>query len=132
MKSITFVSAMVFAASSTYVILFVGTHPTSMSALSVGQVVCESTLIIQLHSCMLDKNEVLHLWERWGAASPTSVILLHLSCVVRKPDFRICETKTQISFAVTAKLISAFVFATRIVQSLHFLNPKFQASSHLQ
>ena len=39
--------------------------------------------------------------------------------------------KTQISFAVTAKLISAFVFATRIVQSLYYLNPKFQASSHL-
>ena len=34
-------------------------------------------------------------------------------------------------FAVTAKLISAFVFATRIVQSLFFLNPKFQASSLL-
>ena len=30
---------------------------------------------------------------------------------------------------VTAKLISAFVFATRIVQFLFFLNPKFQASS---
>ena len=32
---------------------------------------------------------------------------------------------------MTAKLISSFVFATRIVQSLYFLNPKFQASSHL-
>ena len=31
----------------------------------------------------------------------------------------------------TAKLISAFIFATRIVQSLYYLNPKFQASSHL-
>ena len=41
------------------------------------------------------------------------------------------KTKTQISFAVTAKLISAFVFATRIVQSLYFLNLKFQASSYL-
>ena len=30
-----------------------------------------------------------------------------------------------------AKLISAFVFATRIVQSLFSLNPKFQASSLL-
>ena len=39
------------------------------------------------------------------------------------------KTKTQISFAVTAKLISAFVFATRIVQFLFYLNPKFQASS---
>ena len=32
-------------------------------------------------------------------------------------------------FAVTANLISAFVFATRIIQFLYFLNPKFQASS---
>ena len=34
-------------------------------------------------------------------------------------------------FVVTAKLISAFVFATRIVQSLYFLNTKFHASSCL-
>ena len=33
------------------------------------------------------------------------------------------KTKT-----VTTKLISAFVFATRILQSLYFLNPKFLAS----
>ena len=39
------------------------------------------------------------------------------------------KTKAQISFAVTAKLISAFVFATRIVQFLFYLNPKFQAPS---
>ena len=45
--------------------------------------------------------------------------------------FAYAKTKTQISFAVTAKLISAFVFATSIVQSLCFLNPKFQVSSHL-
>ena len=35
------------------------------------------------------------------------------------------------AFAVTAKLISTFVFTTQIVQSLFFLNPKFPASSHL-
>ena len=46
-----------------------------------------------------------------------------------KPTVCIGETKTQISFAVTAKLISAFVFASRIVQFLFYLNPKFQASS---
>ena len=55
---------------------------------------------------------------------------VHLSPVMRKPDFAYAKTKTQISFAVTAKLISAFVFATQLVQSLYFLNPKFQASSH--
>ena len=41
------------------------------------------------------------------------------------------KTKAQISFAVTAKLISTFVFATRIVQFLPYLTPKFQASSLL-
>ena len=46
---------------------------------------------------------------------------------MRKLDFCLCENKV----AVTAKLISAFVFATRIVQFLFFLNPKLQASDHL-
>ena len=57
----------------------------------------------------------------------------YLSRVMRKPFFAYAKTKRQIRFAVTvtAKLISAFVFATRIVQSLYFLNPKFQASSYL-
>ena len=41
------------------------------------------------------------------------------------------KTKAQISFTVPVKLIGAFVFATQIVQSLFFLNPKFQASSLL-
>ena len=42
--------------------------------------------------------------------------------------FAYAKTKTQISFA---KQISAFVFAIRIAQSLYYLNPKFQASSHI-
>ena len=46
--------------------------------------------------------------------------------------FAYAKTKTQISFAVTAKLISIFVFATRIVQFFYFLNSKFKASSHIQ
>ena len=55
----------------------------------------------------------------------------YLSVVVRKPAFAYAKIKAQISCAVTAQLISAFVFANRIVQSLYYLNPKFQASSHL-
>ena len=39
------------------------------------------------------------------------------------------KTKAQTSFAVTAKLISAFVFATRIVQFLFYLFAKFQAGA---
>ena len=54
-----------------------------------------------------------------------------MSRVMRKPVFAYAKTKTQISCAVTAQLISAFVFAIRIVQSLYYINPKFQASGHL-
>ena len=57
--------------------------------------------------------------------------ILYLSRVVRKPAFCICKNKDEDQLVVTAKLISAFVFAIRIVQSLYFLNPKFQASSRL-
>ena len=50
-----------------------------------------------------------------------------MSLVMRKPAFCICKNQD----AVIAQLISAFVFATKILQSLYFLDPKFQASSHL-
>ena len=45
--------------------------------------------------------------------------------------FAWAKTKTQISFAVTAKLISAFVFATWIVQFLIYLLQIFRVSSLL-
>ena len=54
-----------------------------------------------------------------------------MSLVVRKPAFCICENKDADQLRGAAKLISAFVFATWIVQSLLHLNPKFQASNHL-
>ena len=53
----------------------------------------------------------------------------HMSRVVRKGITVYVKTKEQISCAVTAQLISAFVFATRIVEFFFFLNPKSQASS---
>ena len=42
-----------------------------------------------------------------------------------------CYARYSLLWPVTAQLISAFVFAIRIVQSLYCLNPKFQASNHL-
>ena len=50
---------------------------------------------------------------------------------MRKPSFCICENKDADQLRGNAQLICVFVFATHIVQSLYFLNPKFQASSHL-
>ena len=46
-----------------------------------------------------------------------------------KTTICIGENKDADQLRGTAKLISAFVFATRIVQFLFYLNPKFQASS---
>ena len=54
-----------------------------------------------------------------------------MSLVVRKSAFCICENKDADQLRSTAQLISTFVFAIRIVQSLYYLSPKFQASSHL-
>ena len=58
-----------------------------------------------------------------------------MSLVLRKPTIRICENKGAEQLhsycEVTAKLIFASVFATRTVQFLYYLNPKFLASSHL-
>ena len=50
--------------------------------------------------------------------------LYNMSLDVRKQTLCICENKD-------AKLISVFVFAKWIVQSLYFLNLKFQWSSSL-
>ena len=60
-----------------------------------------------------------------------SKCLTHMSLVVRKPAFCICENKDADQLHGNPKLISAFVFAIRIVQSLYYQNPKFQTSSHL-
>ena len=48
-----------------------------------------------------------------------------------KTGFAYSKIKAQISFAVPAKIISAFVFTTRIVLFLYFLNSKFPVSSDL-
>ena len=55
----------------------------------------------------------------------------HMSPRTRKPTICICIIKDADQLCSTAQLISSFVFATRTVPSLFFLNPKSQASSLL-
>ena len=50
---------------------------------------------------------------------------------MRKPAFCICENKNADQLRGNRKADHALVFATWIVQFLFYLNPKFQASSHL-
>ena len=65
-------------------------------------------------------------------AESKETIFYQMTRILRKRLFAYAKTKTQISFAVTAKLlISAFVFATQTVRSLYLLNLKFRVSSHL-
>ena len=61
--------------------------------------------------------------------------LLNKECCIQfEPRYEktgILHMRKQRRRSVNAKLISAFVFATRVVRSLYHLNSKFQASSHL-
>ena len=54
----------------------------------------------------------------------------NMSLVMRKPAFCICENKDADQLHGNREADHAFVFATWIVQSLYFLNPKFQISNH--
>ena len=66
------------------------------------------------------------VFSRCGSNFRSKYYRYDMSRVMRKPAFCICENKDADQLAVTAKLISAFVFATRIVQSLFFLDPNFK------
>ena len=55
-----------------------------------------------------------------------------MSRVVRKPAFCMCENKDADQLRGNREADQRLCFATRIAQSLFYLNPKFQASSHIQ
>ena len=50
---------------------------------------------------------------------------------MRRPAFCICENKDADQLRGNREADRRLVFATRIVQSLYFLDPKFQASSRI-
>ena len=54
-----------------------------------------------------------------------------MSLVMRKPAFCICENKDADQPRGNREADQRLCFATQIVQSLYFLNPKFQVSSHV-
>ena len=94
-------------------------------------------------SCSISLKDKILRWQNktsdqnrhkrfWFSSFLLHSFYMYMSCIINIPVFLAYEkTKAQISCTVTAQLISAFVFATWIVQSLYFLNPKFQASSYL-
>ena len=81
----------------------------------------------------MSTNNFIFYWEKQSKLSQNTPLQLSIEPRCEKTGFfAYVKTKTQISFAATAKLISAFVFATGIIQYLYFINPKFQVSSHIQ
>ena len=71
------------------------------------------------------------LSRTWSKTPKTGFLRTRLEPQREKTGFLHMRKQRRRSASRTAKLISAFVFASRIVQSLFFLIPKFQASSHL-
>ena len=75
------------------------------------------------------------LLEELLTAHCDCLIAHHIMSLVRQPTFDINEPRHEkngfFAYAKTKAQISAFVFATQIVQSLYLLNPQFQASSYL-
>ena len=74
--------------------------------------------------------ETLHIYELLFFSFCINSLVINEPRREKTGFLHMRKQNTQISFAVTAKLISAFVFATRIVQSLYLLNPKLHASRH--
>ena len=74
------------------------------------------------------QNQFVSIMILYGIDNNIADLLL--SHLMGKPTICIGENKDADQLrGYTAKLISAFVFATRIVQFPSYLNPKFQASS---
>ena len=60
-----------------------------------------------------------------------AVTSIKLSLVMRKPDFCICENKDADQLRGNREADQHLCFRYTLVQSIYYLNPKFQASSHL-
>ena len=89
------------------------------------------------------QEPTIHIAAMFPDAIISFHIVLHMSHVVRNPAFCICgnkdadqlcgyrEADQRLCFRYTDSSDQRFVFAIRIVQSLYYLHPKLQASSHL-
>ena len=74
--------------------------------------------------------DYIHILMPGFARKNTELSFVHnddMSHVMKKTDFLYAKTKTQISFAVNAKLISTFVF--RYIDSIIQLLPRSEISS---
>ena len=81
----------------------------------------------------LQFKKIVHYYTADGVATSEFRSVLTAALTNEPPHGKtnnLHKTKAPISFAVTAKLISAFVFATRIIKFLLYLYRKFHASSH--
>ena len=81
--------------------------------------------------CLYDTFFLFRAQTRCLLSSFSAKINLKLSRVMRKPAFCICENKDADQLRGNREADQRLCFATRIVQSLYFLSPKFQFTSRL-
>ena len=87
------------------------------------------TVLMSTHNLFWTKNKK-KFYNPLHSSFTFQGVYISWTCYPDKnQQFAYAKTKGQISFAVTAKLISTFVFAKQIVESLFYLYTKFQPSS---
>ena len=103
---------------------------TEECVLSTGKLLRSDSLFMRISD-----HRLIHIYLHQTHKKETKALHQSLKkgmcLVMRKLLFAYEKTKAQISCAVTAQVISTFVFTTQIVQFLYCLNAKFQASNHL-
>ena len=80
--------------------------------------------IMKVYEYLWSRSFLYHIFSRTFQSLQDHWSSGHLSRIMRKPAFCLCENKGEDNHA-------AFLFAAYIVQSNYFLNKKLQASGHL-
>ena len=109
-----------------YINWFYVLWPDALRIVRKSQVIKSLTWCCILLFCILIKTEEKKMQDFYFIDLPICQSSRHMG----KPTNCLDENKG--ADQLTAKLISAFVFATRIVQFLFYLNPKFPASTSFQ
>ena len=100
-----------------------------LSACSIAMISSTIFTGLLLYNCLPIKAK-FHVKPFFVRKKETMLMIHELHC--EKTRFLPRQKQRhRISFAVIAKLISASVFATQLVQFLYFLNSEFPVSSHL-
>ena len=103
------------------------THPCSLVKVSVLIVRVGSKPVFVLEQGTFTSPKVLVIpRKRWLRPNMTEKLFTGTLRINQPTKLHYCENKG------ADHLISTFIFTTKIVQSIYFLNPRFQTSIHIK